>query len=251
MSRIGKIARLPQKIRDQINEKLHEGVHGVTILLWLNELPVVQAIMAECFGGQAIGPQNLTNWNQGGYLDWVAKKEIELHTRDFLTTKPIDGTFASHMATTIMARYAALLARVPLEGPPPADIWRQMDALHRLNKQVMHQRREELHEREVKCKESKEERAWALAEPNIPPDPPIRDPKYKKKSKAAKTKDGKTKSGKPAKDKQDAETEGDEEEDEFFTEEFYPETFAAIAAEEKERKKKGLKPDPDDEGDPI
>ena len=28
MSRIGKIARLPQNIRDQINEKLHEGVHG-------------------------------------------------------------------------------------------------------------------------------------------------------------------------------------------------------------------------------
>ena len=45
--------------------------------------------------------------------------------------------------------------------------------------------------------------------------------------------------------------ETEEEEDEFFTEEFYPETFAAIAAEEKERKKKGLKPDPDDEGEPI
>ena len=28
-------------------------------------------------------------------------------------------------------------------------------------------------------------------------------------------------------------------------------TFAAIATEEKERKKKGLKPDPDDEGEPI
>ncbi len=248
MSRIGKIARLPQNIRDQINEKLHEGVHGVTILLWLNDLPVVRAIMAECFGGQAIGPQNLTNWNQGGYLDWLAQKEIELHTRDFLATKPIDGTFASHMATTIMARYAALLSRVPLEGPPPADIWRQMDALHRLNKQVMHQRREELHEREVKCKESKEERDWALAEPNIPPDPPIRDPKYKKKSKATKTKDGKSKSVKKSKDN---EPETEEEEDEFFTEEFYPETFAAMAAEEKDRKKKGLKPDPDDEGEPI
>ena len=248
MSRIGKIARLPQNIRDQINEKLHEGVHGVTILLWLNDLPVVRAIMAECFGGQAIGPQNLTNWNQGGYLDWLAQKEIELHTRDFLATKPIDGTFASHMATTIMARYAALLARVPLEGPPPADIWRQMDALHRLNKQVMHQRREELHEREVKIKESKEEREWALAEPNIPPDPPIRDPKYKKKTKATQTKDGKSKSGKKSKDN---EPETEEEEDEFFTEEFYPETFAAMAAEEKDRKKKGLKPDPDDEGEPI
>ena len=240
MSRIGKIARLPEKIRAQINEKLHEGVHGVTILMWLNELPVVQAIMQECFGGQAIGPQNLTNWNQGGYLDWVAKQEIELHTRDFLGTKPIDGTFASHMATTILARYAALLARVPLDGPPPKDIWRQMDALHRLNKSVMHQRREELHDREVKCQESKEERAWALAEPNLPPDPPIRDPKYKAKPKP----------GKDTKEKPEPETEA-EEEDEFFTEEFYPETFAAIAAEEKERQKKGPKPDPNDEGDPI
>ena len=52
--------------------------------------------------------------------------------------------------------------------------------------------------------------------------------------------DGKSKSGKSARDK--PETENEEEDDEFFTEEFYPETFAAIAAEEKERKKKGLKP---------
>ena len=250
MSRIGKIARLPQKIRDQINEKLHNGIHGVEILYWLNELPVVQAILQEGFGGEPISPQNLSNWNQGGYLDWVAQKEIELHTRDIFASIATAGSFASHMANTIMARYAALLARVPLDGPPPKDIWRQMDALHRLNKQVMHQRRTELHDREVKCKESKEERAWDLAEPNIPPDPPIRDPKYKKKSKATKTKDGKAKSGKSGKEKPEGETEGDEE-DEFFTEEFYPETFAAIAAEEKERKKKGLKPDPDDEGEPI
>ena len=246
MSRIGKIARLPQKIRDQINEKLHNGIHGVEILYWLNELPVVQAIMQEGFGGEPISPQNLSNWNQGGYLDWVAQKEIELHTRDIFASIATAGSFASHMANTIMARYAALLARVPLDGPPPKDIWRQMDALHRLNKQVMHQRRTELHDREVKCKESKEEREWALAEPNIPPDPPIRDPKYKAKPKPGKSKSTKSKSGK---DKPDAETEV--EEDEFFTEEFYPETFAAIAAEEKERKKKGKTPDPDDEGEPI
>ena len=202
--------------------------------------------MQEGFGGEPISPQNLSNWNQGGYLDWVAQKEIELHTRDIFASIATAGSFASHMSNTIMARYAALLARIPMDGPPPKDIWRQMDALHRLNKQVMHQRRTELHEREVKCKESKEEREWALAEPNIPPDPPIRDPKYKAKPKPGKSKSTKSKSGK---DKPDAETEV--EEDEFFTEEFYPETFAAIAAEEKERKKKGKTPDPDDEGEPI
>ncbi len=248
MSRIGKIARLPQNIRDQINEKLYNGEHGVQILYWLNELPVVQGIMQECFGGEPISPQNLSNWNQGGYLDWLAKTEIELNTRDIFASIATAGSFASHMAKTIMARYAALLSRVPMDGPPPKDIWRQMDALHRLNKQVMHQRRTELHEREVKCKESKEEREWALAEPNIPPDPPIRDPKYKKKSKATQTKDGQAKSNKAAKEKPESE---EEEEDEFFTEEFYPETFAALAAEEKDRKKKGLKPDPNDEGEPI
>ena len=248
MSRIGKIARLPQNIRDQINEKLYNGEHGVQILYWLNELPVVQGIMQECFGGEPISPQNLSNWNQGGYLDWLAKTEIELNTRDIFASIATAGSFASHMAKTIMARYAALLSRVPMDGPPPKDIWRQMDAPHRLNKQVMHQRRTELHEREVKCKESKEEREWALAEPNIPPDPPIRDPKYKKKSKATQTKDGQAKSNKAAKEKPESE---EEEEDEFFTEEFYPETFAALAAEEKDRKKKGLKPDPNDEGEPI
>ena len=39
MSRIGKIARLPHDIREQLNRRLLDGQSGTEILQWVNELP--------------------------------------------------------------------------------------------------------------------------------------------------------------------------------------------------------------------
>jgi hypothetical protein len=39
MSRNGKIARLPQQIREQINRRLENGEEGKQIAEWLNTLP--------------------------------------------------------------------------------------------------------------------------------------------------------------------------------------------------------------------
>ena len=98
MSRIGKIARLPQKIRDQINEKLYNGEHGVQILYWLNELPVVQGIMQECFGGEPISPQNLSEWNNGGFLDWLTTQELLEDAREFAAnTAELPGFTDGHV----------------------------------------------------------------------------------------------------------------------------------------------------------
>ena len=63
-TRNGKIARLPQVIRDQLNHRLDDGEPGGGLLEWLNTLPAVQAVLAAEFGGSRINAQNLSNWRK-------------------------------------------------------------------------------------------------------------------------------------------------------------------------------------------
>ena len=73
MARIGKIARLPGGIRSQLNSRLQDNVEGKQIVQWLNSLPEVQKVLAKNFDGRPINEQNLTDWRQGGYEEWLAR----------------------------------------------------------------------------------------------------------------------------------------------------------------------------------
>jgi len=75
MTRNGKIARLPQSIREQINRRLQNGEEAKQIAEWLNTLPEAIAILAAEFDGQAINDVNLSNWKLGGYRDWETQQE--------------------------------------------------------------------------------------------------------------------------------------------------------------------------------
>ncbi len=75
MARTGKIARLPLAIREEINERLRENESGQTILEWLNGQPVVQDILKAQFEGTPINDQNLSNWREGGFADWLGEQE--------------------------------------------------------------------------------------------------------------------------------------------------------------------------------
>ncbi len=67
-TRKGKIARLPYEIREQLNAMLRDGSPAAQINAYL----VAQ-------GHPAIKDQNLTNWRQGGYQDWL-KEQTRLDT---------------------------------------------------------------------------------------------------------------------------------------------------------------------------
>ena len=75
MTRKGKIARLPQSIREQINRRLQDGQPGNQVVAWLNTLPEVAAVMAAEFAGQPINEPNLSHWRLGGYQDWEARQD--------------------------------------------------------------------------------------------------------------------------------------------------------------------------------
>ena len=76
--RVGKIARLPDHIRNELNHRLCANEIGLRLLDWLNTLPEVQAILARDFGGRPINAVNLTKWKAGGYREWMFRREIIL-----------------------------------------------------------------------------------------------------------------------------------------------------------------------------
>lgn len=86
MARQGKIARLPEPIREELNKRLRSGTLGPQLLPWLNAQPEVRAVLEEFFQNKDINAQNLSDWRQGGYEEWEKKQDrhhqrIE-HTRE-------------------------------------------------------------------------------------------------------------------------------------------------------------------------
>ena len=75
MTRNGKIARLPSSLRDELNRRMRDGEPGKTLVDWLNSQPAVQEVLEKEFGGRAISEQNLSEWKQGGYEDWLRHQE--------------------------------------------------------------------------------------------------------------------------------------------------------------------------------
>jgi hypothetical protein len=70
-TRVGKIARLPKWIREELNTRLENGEQGNTLLEWLNGSPEVKDVLAEQFDGSPISENNLSAWKQGGHQDWL------------------------------------------------------------------------------------------------------------------------------------------------------------------------------------
>src|ERR1039458_5655053 len=125
MTRKGKIARLPQAIREQINHRLQNGAEGKQIAEWLNALPEVIAVLAAEFDGQPINEVNLSNWKLGGYRDWEAQQEALEAVRRFGADaaeigQATGGQLADHLALCMTARIAVALQQPAAEGEDAA-----------------------------------------------------------------------------------------------------------------------------------
>jgi len=81
-ARVGKIARLPAKIREELNQRLLDGQSAGRILPWLNALPEVIKALDEDFEGLRINDQNLSDWRTGGFVDWQKSRERITRTRE-------------------------------------------------------------------------------------------------------------------------------------------------------------------------
>ena len=113
-TRNGKIANLPNDIREQLNLRLLEGETGKELAPWLNALPEVQSILRSQFNGSAISEVNLTHWRQGGYLQWLTERECFDSARalaDGDSAFAETGLSAERLLNMLTLRYGQLLLR--------------------------------------------------------------------------------------------------------------------------------------------
>jgi hypothetical protein len=109
---LGKIARLPDAIREQLNQRILNGQPGKTLVAWLNSLPETKAVLKEHFGGARITQQNLSQHKANPYRCWLDRQEA----LDFATTldaedadlqKVLPAHLAEKLSRWLSLRYAA------------------------------------------------------------------------------------------------------------------------------------------------
>ena len=107
-TRTGKIARLPRKIRDELNTRIEDGQPAVRLAKWLNSLSEVRKILAEDFHSRDINEQNLTDWKHGGYRDWQRQRAMREQIR--LLAEQAGDLESPNARKTILDNLAAILA---------------------------------------------------------------------------------------------------------------------------------------------
>lgn len=144
MPRNGKIARLPRSIREQLNLKLDDAESGANLVDWLNSLDPVKRVLDRDFGGRPVTEQNLSEWRQGGFLDWQRQQENSdwvgtlAGDAELLTGRagvmPISDRLAT-MASVSLGRLIPTLAADALsDSAKREDFWRLLRELGRLRR---------------------------------------------------------------------------------------------------------------------
>lgn len=98
--RVGKAARLPAEIREQLNRRLYDGQTGKQIIRWLKTL--------KCAGDPGdISDSNITQWRKGGYQDWLKDEAQVKRTRERAElSMRLAKAAGGSLAQSILARIA-------------------------------------------------------------------------------------------------------------------------------------------------
>ena len=133
MSRVGKIARLPEHIREQINRRLQDGEEGKDIIAWLNSLDEVKAVLAGKFAGRPINDGNLSEWKLGGYRDWEAQQIALAEARRVMSegrelAEIGDKALADNLAVWLTGRYVVATRKL-MENSDDESAWKMLREL--------------------------------------------------------------------------------------------------------------------------
>jgi hypothetical protein len=146
MARNGKIARLPLHIRNELNKRLSDGDSGVKLVRWLNE--EVSFFLHNDFESRRlrITGQNLSEWRQGGYQDWLRHMEARQFIQDLAERageldQAADGKGISDRFGALLAVDLARLAQKFLEQE--ADPEKRWERLKEISKELSRLRRDE------------------------------------------------------------------------------------------------------------
>jgi hypothetical protein len=117
----GKIARLPKKIREQVNQRLADHESSTPLLKWLNALPEVRAVLAREFGGRPIVRNNVYEWRRGGFAEWQRHAQAgelmeRLGAKGNEMSEQDPGVVLGTMTTFAAARYVMAIKNLEGQG---------------------------------------------------------------------------------------------------------------------------------------
>jgi len=168
-TRNGKIARLPQAIREQLNRRLEDNEQGRQVVGWLNSLPETQAVCQSDFSGRAVSEQNLSEWKQGGYRDWQKQQERRELVRQWAgDAKDLEGAagavaFSSRLSLILLAELAQAVRDMLAET---TDAGTRLERLQEVARRFAQLRREESNAGRVQLAREHWEKEQAKEEAN-------------------------------------------------------------------------------------
>ena len=124
---LGKIARLPAEIREEVCLRMHNGKTNLDIAAWLNELRPVKEILAALFNSVPINHQNISNWRTTGFKRWLAHqekigsmKEIAKEANDFAQAG--GNNIARGAAAFASGKIMTFLKEIPDKDATPEEL---------------------------------------------------------------------------------------------------------------------------------
>lgn len=75
MARTGKIARLPKTLRDAVNLALLDGASASRVIQIITDAKAHGATNGDGTEIEIPNDQNITNWRDGGYADWLKENQ--------------------------------------------------------------------------------------------------------------------------------------------------------------------------------
>ena len=137
ITRTGKIARLSKDVRDILGQRIENGEQGKELVKWLNGVSSVQEVLQDQFDGRPINEQNLSEWKQGGHLDWLRQQETRLLASRLIEQsddldEAADGKKISDCFAGLLAVELARLSTDLLENETdPEKRWQRLCQVHR------------------------------------------------------------------------------------------------------------------------
>jgi hypothetical protein len=208
-SRKGKIASLPAQIREEVNQRLHNGEQAPQILPWLNSNADVLRVLDDRWGEEPVTANNLSEWRRGGFKDWLARND-RVHAIRTLSgyslelAKASGGNISEGAAAVAGGRILELIERAAdaegaatdKDGNPVFELGTLIESLVSLRSAEIQQKRTDQRDivlqqrdRQLALEETKfrrqtaelflefyeDEKAREIAESNRPPDVKVQD----------------------------------------------------------------------------
>jgi len=144
---IGKIASLPESIREPLNRRLLDNEPAAAILSWLNALSTVKRMLKAQFRSQPVSPQNLSGWKSHGFREWeLCHHALKLAPASKSSHRNLDlqSDLSNNLFSWLELRFAAAAQSTDLASAAAGP---ELRCLHNLASGVLALRRRSLRSR--------------------------------------------------------------------------------------------------------